>query len=593
MADVSSLLGAKLGPRLAGLMSDATVATKQALFDTEHRLRVASTRTIVDWMGLELGSIMAPITDHVLKQNVLPPEVQRVMENITSGRNQWQALAGVAFGMSGVPNSLGTIMSNYLAPFTYETVGASPLLVPGVGELAQLVARHIIDPGSGREAAAWQGIGSRWFDALAEGSIVWPDATTLLELWRRGVIGAGQITEVLRAAGYADPWPDHLLTLARTPLSVADAALAVLRGAIDLGRAQDIAKENGVDTGDLDVLIANTGEPPALEAMLSLWRRGAIDDATLERGIRQSRVRDEWIPTVKQLGVIPPSPGEVLDSLLKGQTDETTARSRYQQSGGDPSWFTTAFATAGASPTPVELGTLANRGIIPWDGTGQQATSFEQGFHEGQWRNKWQAAFRELAVYLPPPRTVTAMVNEGSLTRAEAIDLLQKQGLSAQLAAAYVNSASHQKTAKHRELAVGEVTALYADQAIDRPTAEGMLAALHYDPEEAGFILELAGLQRVRKFLEQAISTVHTEYTNHTIDRATASGQLDALQVPAGQRDQLLALWTGERQIRTRRLTQAQVHAAFKKGIIDEAEAIRRFMQLGYPADDAAILIQL
>lgn len=593
MTDPKATLGARLGPRLAGLMSDATVATKRALMDTEHQLRVMSARTVVDWMGLELGQVMAPLTDPILKRNVLPPEVQRVMENITSGKNQWQALAGMAFGASGASSTLGTIMSNYLAPLTYDAVRADPLLVPAVGELSQLVARHLIPLDAAKYAAGGQGIDGTWFDALVQASITWPDLTSMIQLWRQGVIGEGQIVDVLQAAGFATEWADRLPHLARQPLSVADAALAVLRGSIDMGRAEDVARLNGVDTDDLTVIIDNTGEPPAVEELLGLWRRGAIDDATLERGIRQSRLRDEWIPTVKQLGVIPPSPGEALDALLKGQTDEGTARSRYTQAGGDPSWFQTAYATAGSSPTPDQLGVLANRGIIPWDGLGQQVTSFAQGFHEGQWRNKWEAVYRELAVYLPPPRTVTAMLNEGSLTRPEAIDLLQKQGLSAKLAEAYVSSGSSQKTAKHKELAVGEVTQLYADKAIDEATATGMLKLLGYDQDEAGFILELSGLQRLRKFLEAAIGTVHTEYTNHTIDRATAGGQLDSLQIPSAQRDDLLALWDGERRIRSKRLTQAEIRSAFKKGIIDEAKALEKLEGLGYPADDAAILIQL
>jgi hypothetical protein len=593
MADANSLMGSKLGPRLAGLMSEATVATKRALADTEHQLRVMSARTVVDWMGLELGAVMAPLTDPILKRNVLPPEVQRVMENMTSGRNQWQALAGMAFGASGASSSLGTIMSNYLAPTTYAAVGADPLLVPAVGELSQLVARHVVDHGTASQAAGWQGIDRTWFDALVRASVTWPDLTSMIQLWRQGAVGGGEISDVLRAAGFEDTWAERLLGLARTPLSVSDAALALVRGSIDRGRAEETARLNGVDTNDLQTIIDITGDAPAVEELLGLWRRGAIDEGTLERGIRQSRLRDEWIPVIRRMGVIPPSPGDALDALLKGQTDEATARLRYEQAGGDPTWFQTAFSTAGASPSPVELGTLANRGIIPWNGRGQQVVSFEQGFLEGQWRNKWQRVFRDLAVYLPPPRTVTAMYNEGSLTATEAVDLLQKQGLSQALAQAYVRSGSAQKTAKHRELAVGEVTTLYEDKAIDYPSAERMLGTLGYDANEAGFLLELAELRRLRKFLEQAIGTVHTEYTNYHIDRATASGQLDALQVPSGQRDELLALWDGERRIRSKRLTQAEIRSARKKGVITDAVALAKLVEIGYPPDDAAILLQL
>lgn len=593
MGDLTGQLGVKLGPRLAQLMAQATIATRQQMMDLEHRIRVESSRTVVDWMGLELGQIMAPLTDPILKSGTLPPAVQKVMENITSGKNQWQALAGMAFGSSGVSSTLSTIMSNYLAPTVYAAVGAAPALVPDIATLAQLAARGRVSYGHAEGAAAGLGINAGWFSSMVEASRVYPDLQTMIELWRKGVIGGGQITEVLQASGFPEDWASAVLRTAEVPLSVADAALAVLRGNLDMGTAQEVARLNGVSTSDLQVVIDNTGEPPALEALLQLWRRGVIGDDVLERGIRQSRVRDEWIPQIKQLGVAPPSAGEVLDALVKGQTDRATAERRWREGGGDPTWFDTAFHTAGASPTPDQLGVLANRGIIPWTGLGPDAVSFEQGFHEGQWRDKWQAAFRELATYLPPPRTVTAMFHEGSLTREEALSLLQKTGLSPELAAGYVNSGSSQKLAKHKELAVGEITALYADKAIDHDAAASMLQVLGYDQHEAEFVLEIADLARIRKFTEQAIGTVKTEYTNHTIDRAAASSRLDALQVPAGQRDDLLALWTGDRQIRSKRLTEAQVVRALKKQIIDAPTAIAKLVQLGYPEDDAQILIQL
>lgn len=593
MGDAQSHLGAKLGPRLAGLMSDATVATRRALFDTEHTLRVASARTVVDWMGLELGQVMGPLTDPILKRKVLPPDVQKVMENITSGKNQWQALAGMAFGSSGVSGTLGTIMSNYLAPTSYAAVGADPLLVPGVSELVQLAARGVGDYGGKVLAARWQGINENWFEQLVTAARTQPDLTTMIELWRRHQIGAGEIVTSLQLAGFTETWARHLLTLAKVPLSPAEAALAVVRGVLTLDQAQEAAAQSGVDVDDLGVMVANTGDAPAVEELLSLWRRGHVDDATLERGIRQSRLRDEWIPTIKQLGVMPPSPAEVLESLVKGQTDRATAQRRYTEAGGDPTWFETALTTAGASPSPVELGTLAKRGIIPWDGEGPDVVSFRQGFLEGHWRNKWEPAFRSLAEYLPPPRTITAMVHEGSITRERALVMLQQTGLSAELAAAYVSSGSHQKTAKHRELAATEVETLYEDKAIDRGKAVALLEALGYDEHEAGLLLYLADVRRYRKFVEQAIGRVHTEYTAHHIDRSTASAELDRVGVPSAQRDDLLKLWAGEREIRTKTLTWAQVHTALKKEVITEEEAIRRAIELGYTEKDAKILVQI
>lgn len=591
--DRTSQLGAKLGPRLAQLMADATIASRRGLFDTEHRLRVASTQTVVDAMGLELGSIMGPLTDPILKRNVLPPQVQRVMEQMTSGRHQWQALAGMAWGASGASGMLGTIMSNFLAPLVYDAVGADPLLVPDVGTLASLAARQLIGVETAYTVAGGLGYARKWVEPMILAAQQRPDIGTLFDLRRRNLVQDEDIIIALTRAGFAQQFAMAMVALIDVPLTPSDAALAVLRGIMPADQGRQIAHLSGVSATDFDILVNNTGEPPALQDMLSLWRRGKIDDATLERSIRQSRVRDEWIPTVKEMGVIPPSPAEALNALLQGQISESEARRRYVEGGGDPTWFTAAFDSGGSAPTPDQLGVMANRGIIPWMGAGPDVVSFEQGFKEGPWRNKWLEPYRKASEYFPPPRTVTALLNSGAITVEQAQKLLLEQGLSPELAAAYTTESAHTKTTKQRDLAVSQITTLYTDQAIDANLTRSMLETLGYDTAEADFIITIADLQRVTRFTEAAISTVHTQYTNYRIDRSTASTELDALQVPAGQRDQLLMLWDGERKTRQKTLTETQIHSAFKKGILTAEDAMTKMVQIGYAPDDAAILLQL
>lgn len=593
MASRNDHLGSKLGPRLASLMTQATITARMGLADTEHRLRVHSTREIVDWMGLELGAIMTPLVEPTLRDGKLPPEIHRALENITSGKNQWQALAGIAYGASGVPGMLGTIMNNYLAHWVYDAVGAAPMLVPDLGTLTALASRGVITEDRAIGAAGGLGYNSAWVRAMISGAKARPALNELWELHRRGLLDNQDAYDALLRAGFEEHWIQPLLTLYTTPLTVADAALALLRGNIDEGRAEEIARHNGVSPSDLHVVVDNTGEPPAVEELVGLWRRGHLSEAELERGVRQSRMRNEWIPAIKQLGVIPPSPADALDAYLKGQIPEGEARRRFTEGGGDPTWFTDAYHAAGEAPTPDQLAVMANRGIIPWSGTGPDSVSFEQGFLEGPWRNKWLPVFRKASQYLPPPRTVTALLNEGAITRERAVQLLMEQGLSADLAHAYTLESSHTKTKKQRDLAVGQIETLYADQAIDAGQAEAMLVSLGYDTAEAKFILTIQDLKRVTEATTQAIGRIHTQYTNHVIDRSTASGLLDSLSVPAAQRDGLLGTWDIERSARVRVLTEAQVVRALKKGLIDAPGAVGRLVHMGYSETDAAVLIQL
>jgi hypothetical protein len=415
----------------------------------------------------------------------------------------------------------------------------------------------------------------------------------VLELWRRGEIEAGEASQLMRHLGIPADVFGPILSLRRQFLAPADAALGKLRGTMNDGRAHEAARVAGITDEDFQTLVDNTGEPPAVEMLLSLWRRGKISTEKLDHGIRQSRVRNEWIDIVHEMSVIPPSPAEALNAYLEGQIPREEAVKRYREGGGDPTWFEHAFNAEGEAPTPNMLSELANRGIIPWGGEGPKVTSFKQGFLEGPWRNKWEESMRKLAEYLPPPRTITALVGNASLSKKEAYQLFRKQGLTPDLAEAYVKSATTDKTAKQKNLAVTQISALYRDQAIDREQAVKMWGDLGYDQHEAHFLATLTDLERIQRFTETAISTIHSRYTGHAVKRHEASSDLDQLGVPAKQRNSLLEMWDLERDAKVKRLTAAEVHKAVHKNLLTEEQGMNRLEQMGYPRRDAEIYLAL
>lgn len=372
-----------------------------------------------------------------------------------------------------------------------------------------------------------------------------------------------------------------------TPLSPAALADMVLRGIAANDWATGEAAKSGVNADDFAKQVEASGEPPALEELLSLWRRGKIDDTQLEHGIRQSRVRDEWIPIIKDLGVIPPTPVDMLQAYLEGQIDEATARDLYQKLGGDPDYFTILYNTRGGAPTPLEASDMARRGIIPWDGVGPDTTSYEQAFLEGPWRNKWAGPYRKYADYVPPPRTIVTLISKGTITDAVAADLLAKNGVSADLAAAYIAEGHDTKTSATRDLAASTILALYQDQAIDSQTATGMLEQLRYNADDANWMLLVQDLKREEKYLNVAISKIHSLYVAYKIDESTAYNSLATLEVPTGQISSLKKLWDLERAANVKLLTPAQIANALKYNIVDQAGAQQLLQDQGYQPHDA------
>jgi hypothetical protein len=294
---------------------------------------------------------------------------------------------------------------------------------------------------------------------------------------------------------------------------------------------------------------------------------------------------------MQKLGVIQPSPQMMLEAELEGQLTHAEALQRYTALGGDPSYYDIMFNTQGQAPTPTQALELANRGIIPWTGQGPTATSYEQAFLEGPWRNKWEVPFKALAEYLPPPRTVVAMLRAGSITVAQATTWLKHQGLSDTAVSAYVADASQQKLQGTKDLTQTTIIDLYLDRLIPKTQAATDLVNLGYTTAEANYILAVADARITQRFLGSAVGRIHSRYVAWRIDKPTAQSALQGLNVDSTGISDLLGLWDIERTANTPQLSAAQIAKAYKNNILDRPTTYARLEQLGYSKQEAWLYV--
>lgn len=377
------------------------------------------------------------------------------------------------------------------------------------------------------------------------------------------------------------------------PLSPAEAAEATLRNIDVPGGAAHEASMGGISAERFAVMTQLAGNAPDPGSLAVALRRELIDNAQYVKGIRQGRLRDEWADLIRELAVVQPPPNAMLAALLEGQIPEGEARDKYAKLGGDPDYFDILLHTEGQAPTPVQALEMANRGIIPFGGSGPNAVSFEQAFLEGPWRNKWLPAFRKLGEYLPPPRTVTAMYHEGAISAGEATALLEKQGLTHDLASAYLVSSSKSRTAKSRDLAQSTILALYRDRIIPRAEARSLLETLGYEGPEADYVLEIEDLRLTQQAITHAVARVHTLYVGHKIDSAQAAEALAQLGVDATGAGDLLSVWEHERAANVRQLTPADIVAAVKLDLLAEPDALAMLVDHGYTDHDAWLYLSV
>jgi hypothetical protein len=85
------------------------------------------------------------------------------------------------------------------------------------------------------------------------------------------------------------------------PLSPDDAADATVRNLLTVEQAAAEAKRNGINADRFETMRGLAGEPPGPAQLLELWNRGDLDEADVTRGLRQGRLRNEWVNAVKAL----------------------------------------------------------------------------------------------------------------------------------------------------------------------------------------------------------------------------------------------------------------------------------------------------
>ncbi len=388
--------------------------------------------------------------------------------------------------------------------------------------------------------------------------------------------------------------------LPATPLSPAELADMVVKGHVSEADGESYARESGIAPADFKRLVDDAGEPPGLEFLLQAYRRGFIEQAgtgsgatSLEQGIRESRLKDKWIATIEKMGLQPIPVADAIDAWVKGQVTPEFAQNIAYQGGIKADDAVILYNTRGNPPSPSELAELLKRGLIPLEGMGPDVLSFQQGIAEGASRNKWWREFAALADYIPPPRTVTAMVREGAFSDDQALALFKASGLTQDLAEAYLHAAHHQKLAATKELSKADVEQLYRDQLISAADATAFLGPLGWTTQEIGFILAVQDFKRTVAVLNGAIGRVRSLYVAHKIARPTAINALGALHVPAAQQQLLLGTWDVERTTNVKVLTTAEIAQAFFIGLIDQATATAELQNQGYQPYDAWLILSL
>lgn len=191
-------------------------------------------------------------------------------------------------------------------------------------DAALAVTRSIFTETEGAARAALSGVSADDFAVLIANTGEPLGLEQLLEALRRGFIDTARFETGFRQARYRNEWAGTALQLAYSPMSAADAIEAAVQGHLSIDAAKVKATQNGLEPGDFQALYDTAGEPLSRTELEELLNRGEIDQATLEQGLRESRLKNKYIADAVKLHVRLPEGRQISAFISHGVITKQT-----------------------------------------------------------------------------------------------------------------------------------------------------------------------------------------------------------------------------------------------------------------------------
>lgn len=457
------------------------------------------------------------------------------------------------------------------------------------------------------------------------------DVSSLTEAWRRGNIGDAEYDQRLEAIGFNAEARDIIRSLIYYLPPVQDvirfAVREVFTPEVRARFGQDegfpeavlpLSRQLGVRDEDMRNYWAAHWELPSPQQGFEMLHRSAetgATDADLDTLLRALDIMPFWREKLKAIAYNPITRVDIRRLHKLGLLNHEQLVDRYRRIGYNPQ-----DAELLAQFTEKLNATDTNSDIEPWRSNlrshvlslyeswtigeaeaEQELKALGYSDAEAQAFTAGAEFIREAAVAKKIRAQAEKLYVSGYWTLEHAVTRLVAMGFSdaeinAQVSAWELekelkDDAEHRKA--ERDLTKAEIIGAYTDGIYGVEDATKHLRDMGYSADEAEVLLARADIAKGRADRSELEKSLHTLFTAGRVTEADARSQLGAAGVNPARIDTLIQRWSAEHIGKTPQLNVQQISRALAKGIIDPAEADRRFYDLGYSAPDREILLAL
>jgi hypothetical protein len=570
--------------QLADILKNAIIAALEDRQDELTAIAEAGGTKAGTGLFSDVGTLTGIFSDIVGAVPILGSLIDLPLAPITAVEDA-AGKSGIAFGLGWILGNIG--MSAAEPVFEPLNHAVADLIQSGIFDpatAASLVSKGIMPVADATSEAGGGNMDAHHFNMLVDAAGNRPSFDVAAEMLRRGLIQQADFATALARNDIPSYWWDAYQGLSRILLSPADIALAQLRGELDPGEATSYAATLGILAPDYDLLVANTGEPPGTEMMMEALRRQFIDQATFTRAILQSRVRDEWIPTLLQLQYTPMSTADAVRAVVENYITQDEGGTIAAQNGLEPEHWPIMVESWGRPLAHEQMMQLYYRGQASLD-------DVHQAFRESDLKDKYIDQAVELGRRLVPERMVVQMLQHAVIDADTAFVMLHQQGYSDDDVAAIINLGQAEHVNTHKALTKADIVTSYIDSLMSRSDALQRLEALGYSTADATDELDLADYKSKAAALRIIKTGVEARLKAHDLDTADAIIQLTNAGLDHTQAVSLVDQWTLARQTPTRGLTEAQIVKLAEDQLLQPDDALNRLIALGYTKGDSTLLL--